>query len=287
MSQDMSKRASPPTIPSALTSLEEIKKRVAGRWIAVFLDYDGTLTPIVDDPAKALIQDSMRDALMGLSARCAVVIISGRDLKDVQEKVGIDDMVYAGSHGFDIAGPKGTRIRFQRGEDFLPLLDAAEGRLEEQLKPVSGAMVERKKYSVAVHYRRVKGDQVQKVEDAVERVIHDNPRLKKTSGKKVFEVQPGIDWHKGKAMLWLMEKMDIRGDVVPFYIGDDTTDEDAFASMPEGGIGIVVMDKPRPTAALCALKNPGQVEQFIRALTDILKKSLQYSFTPKNHLWKP
>jgi trehalose-6-phosphatase len=67
--------------------------------------------------------------------------------------------------------------------------------------------------------------------------------------------------------------MDLDGDnIIPFYIGDDTTDEDAFESLPERGIGIVVMENPRPTSAHYALKNPGEVEKFIRELTGIMKR---------------
>jgi alpha,alpha-trehalase len=261
-----------PTVPSALNSLETIRQLVAGQSIAVFLDYDGTLTPIVEDPEKALMDDGMRKALIELTKYCTVAVISGRDLRDVQKKVSIDDIVYAGSHGFDIAGPEEMPIQFQRGEEFLPLLDEVEESLSGRLKSISGALVERKKFSVAVHYRKVKTDLIKKVEEAVDEVIHDQHRLKKSSGKKVFEIQPRIDWHKGKALRWLREKTAPNGqEVVPFYIGDDTTDEDAFESLPERGIGIVVMGNPRPTAAQYALKTPAEVETFIRKLKEIVK----------------
>lgn len=110
-----------------------------------------------------------------------------------------------------------------------------------------------------------------KEEKAVDGVIDAQPRLKKSSGKKVFEVQPGMDWHKGKALLWLLERLGLDGeDVVPLYMGDDTTDEDAFGSLPDRGIGIVVMEEPRPTKASYALKNPEEVEIFIRRLAEIM-----------------
>ena len=266
-----------PLVPSALTSLKEIEKQIRGHGIAVFLDYDGTLTPIVDDPEKALIQEHMRNSLATLSNLCTVAVISGRDLSDVREKVGLDDIVYAGSHGFDIAGSKNMNVQSQRGEEFLPLLDTAEERLREQLESVEGALVERKKFSLAVHYRKVKKENVKTVEDIVDDVIHEQPRLRKSTGKKVFEVQPGIDWHKGKAMLWLIENMDLQEkDIVTFYIGDDNTDEDAFDSLPERGIGIAVMEKPRSTAARYVLKNPAEVEKFIRALAEFLGGIAEY-----------
>jgi trehalose-phosphatase len=93
------------------------------------------------------------------------------------------------------------------------------------------------------------------------------PRLRKSYGKKVYELQPKIDWHKGKALLWVLDELNLnRPDVLPFYIGDDTTDEDAFKVIKDRGIGIVVMEKPRPTQARYSLKNPEDVGEFLKAL---------------------
>src|SRR5438093_12639868 len=92
-------------IPSALEHVQEIGGRT-GR-AAVFLDYDGTLTPIVSQPEDAWLSDSMRQKLRELAARAPVAILSGRDLDDVRRRVNIDAIVYAGRHGFDIAAPHG------------------------------------------------------------------------------------------------------------------------------------------------------------------------------------
>src|SRR6266571_596282 len=107
-------------IPSALEHLQEVAGG-SGR-VAVFLDYDGTLTPIASQPEDAWLADSMRQTLRELAARAPVVaILSGRDLDDVRRRVNIDAIVYAGSHGFDIAGPRG--LRRQVATEFLPNLD--------------------------------------------------------------------------------------------------------------------------------------------------------------------
>jgi trehalose 6-phosphate phosphatase len=142
--------------PSALQSVEQILQRAEGRCLAVFVDYDGRLTPIVEDPQKALMSDSMRSTVSRLAQRCTVGVISGRNLKDVREKVGIEGIVYAGSHGFDIIGPEKGRMQLQQGKDFLPALDRAERLLKIALKKISGTVVERKRFSVAVHYRNIK-----------------------------------------------------------------------------------------------------------------------------------
>src|SRR5438128_1810884 len=149
-------------IPSALEHVQEIAGR-SGR-VAVFLDYDGTLTPIVSQPENAWLSDSMRQTLQELAARVPVAILSGRDLDDVRRRVNIDSIVYAGGHGFDIAGPRG--LRRQMATELLSNLDMAEKELHQALEGIPGARVERKLFSVAAHYRNVKENDVSAVERA-------------------------------------------------------------------------------------------------------------------------
>src|SRR6266404_1701646 len=151
-------------IPSALEHLQEIAGRSARS--AVFLDYDGTLTPTVSQPEDAWLSDSMRQTLRELAARAPVVaILSGRDLDDVRRRVNIDSIVYGGSHGFDIAGPGG--LRRQMATEFLPGLDVVEKELHQGLDGIPGAQIGRKRFSVAAHYRNVDENDVPKVEQAV------------------------------------------------------------------------------------------------------------------------
>ena len=93
-------------LPSALQRVNDIYGRLAGRTMAVFLDYDGTLTPIVRRPEDAELSQSMRQIIGRLAEHCPVAIVSGRDLQDVRSVVGVDRLYYAGSHGFDIDGPR-------------------------------------------------------------------------------------------------------------------------------------------------------------------------------------
>lgn len=252
-------------IPSALEHVQEIAKH-SGR-LALFLDYDGTLTPIVSQPEDASLSDSMRQTLRALAARMALAILSGRDLADVRRRVDIDGIVYAGGHGFDIAGPRG--LRTQMGRQFLPKLDTAEKELHEALAGISGARVERKHFSVAAHYRNVNETDVPSVERAVSEVAARHRELRRINGKKVFELVPDIEWDKGKAVLWLLETLGLeRGNVCPIYIGDDSTDEDALRVLQQRGIGIVVSEQPHATtAAHYLLKSPAEVERFLRELT--------------------
>jgi trehalose-phosphatase len=255
-------------IPSALEHVQDIAG--GNRQLAIFLDYDGTLTPIVSHPEKALLSDSMRQALQSLVMQASVAILSGRDLDDVGQRVNIDAIVYAGSHGFDIAGPRG--LRKEMATEFLPRLDMIEKELDKQLAGILGARVERKRFSIAAHYRNVNENDVSKVERAVSEVAARHRELRKMDGKKVYELLPDIDWDKGKAVLWLLEIPGLeRAKVRPIYIGDDRTDEDAFRALGQRGVGILVSEQPRSTAARYALKNPAEVERFLRELTLMTK----------------
>jgi trehalose-phosphatase len=255
-------------IPSALEHVQEIAEG-SGR-AAVFLDYDGTLTPIVSQPEDAWLSDSMRQTLRELAARAPVVaILSGRDLDDVRRRVNVDGIVYAGSHGFDIAGAGG--LRRELGAAYLPVLDTAETELREALDEIPGAQLERKHFSVAAHYRNVNENDAFRVVLAVDAVASRHRELRRMDGKKVYELLPDIDWNKGKAVVWLLETLGLEpGNIRPIYIGDDRTDEDAFRVLKQRGIGILVSEQSQSTAARYSLRDPAEVERFLRALTATL-----------------
>jgi len=255
---------------SALEHVQEIAGR-SGR-VAVFLDYDGTLTPIVSQPEDAWLSDSMRHELQALAAQAPVAILSGRDLDDVRRRVNLDGIVYAGSHGFDIAGPRG--LRKQVATEFLPKLDIAEKELQETLDGISGTRVQRKRFSIAAHYRNVEENDAPRVKRAVGEVTARHRELRRLDGKKVYELLPAIDWDKGKAVTWLLETLGLEsrsGGIRPIYIGDDRTDEDAFRALQQHGIGILVSEQLHPTAASYSVKDPDEVERFLRALTTRLR----------------
>src|SRR5712671_2478355 len=255
-------------IPSALEHVQDIARR--GDRLAVFLDYDGTLTPIVSHPEDAWLSDSMRQTLRSLAARVPVAILSGRDLDDVRGRAYVDGIVYAGSHGFDIAGAGG--LRRELGAAYLPVLDTAETELREALDEIPGAQLERKHFSVAAHYRNVNENDAFRVALAMEAVAARHRELRRMDGKKVYELLPDIDWNKGKAVLWLLETPELeRGNAFPIFIGDDRTDEDAFRALEKRGIGILVSEQPQVTAASYSLNNPEEVEEFLQKITGRLQ----------------
>ncbi len=257
--------------PSALVSAEKIFHCAGGRRLVVFLDYDGTLTPIVERPELATMTEDMRRTLRTLADHCTVAIVSGRDRPDVERLVNLDTLFYAGSHGFDIAGPHGQHFRHEEGRQFLPEIDRAERTLTEKLAGVKGALIERKKYSVAVHYRLVPTDRLAEIQEAVQALLSGLPNLKMKEGKKVYELQPRIDWDKGKAVLWLFGALKLDPlTALPLYLGDDITDEDAFRALTGIGIGIFVGERTASTAATYSLRNTTEVRQFLERLIALL-----------------
>jgi trehalose 6-phosphate phosphatase len=182
--------------------------------------------------------------------------------------------VVAGSHGFDIWSPEGGAIEHQAAAGSEGLLERVTSRLRDELEPIEGALIEPKKASVAVHYRLVSEEERPAVEAVVERLLADYAEeLKVTPGKMVYELQPKLDWDKGKAVLYLLDALDLeRDDVVPFYIGDDITDEHAFEALSRRGIGVFVgrADDPevggRTTAADFVLDSAEEVERFLDTL---------------------
>jgi trehalose 6-phosphate phosphatase len=260
-------------LPNALTSSEELASRVGDASPAVFLDYDGTLTPIVDRPEDAVISERMRETVRSLAQRCTVCVVSGRDRQTVQEMMGVHDLVVAGSHGFDIWSPEQGTIEHSAASGFEELLAGVTAELQEALGSIEGAAVEPKRASVAAHYRLASDSGRRQVKEVVVRLLAAHPdELKMTPGKMVYEIQPKLDWDKGKAVLHLLGVLGFDDDQVPIYVGDDITDEDAFEALACRGIGVIVAspDDPeaqsRTTAADFVLDSVQEVERFLDSL---------------------
>jgi trehalose 6-phosphate phosphatase len=261
-------------LPNALTDGAELQQQLGAARPAVFLDYDGTLTPIVERPEDAVITDSMRDTVRRLAERCTVCVVSGRDRQVVQDLMGVHDLVVAGSHGFDIWSPDEGTLEHDAAAGYEELLDRVTARLHEALRDIDGVVIEPKRASVAVHYRLVDEQERPRVRAVVDAVLADHPDdVKVTPGKMVFELQPNIAWDKGRAVLHLLGALQLDGDdVLPIYIGDDLTDEHAFQALAGRGVGIFVGNPGDPevagrtTAADYVLGSIDEVERFLDRL---------------------
>ena len=97
--------------------------------------------------------------------------------------------------------------------------------------------------------------------------------MRKTRGKKIFELRPNMDWDKGKAVLWLLGALDFNeAGVVPLYLGDDITDRDAFQAIRGKGISFLVAEQPQPSCADYRLSDTADVRAFLNELTAVLSE---------------
>ncbi|XXG77834.1 hypothetical protein AAC387_Pa08g1908 [Persea americana] len=283
--------------PSALTSFEQITNYAKGKRMALFLDYDGTLSPIVDDPNNAFMSQAMRDAVQEVANHYPTAIISGRRRDKVYEFVGLTELYYAGSHGLDIMGPvthsvpvddnpnyirstdkEGKEVNlFQPANEFIPMIDEVFRSLVENTKGIKGAKVENNKFCLSVHYRLVDEKNWATVANCVHDILKEYPHLQLTYGRKVLEIRPIINWDKGKAVEFLLESLGLSqcDDVLPIYVGDDRTDEDAFKVLRERnrGYGILVSALPKESNALYSLRDPSEVMDFLKSLVRWKKNS--------------
>ena len=262
------------SLPHALKDAGLLADRMAGRRPAIFLDYDGVLTPIVDRPEDAVMSERMRATVRDLAARCPVCVVSGRDRRVVQQLMGVDDLVVAGSHGFDIWSPRQGTIAHDAATGHEQLIATVTERLRSDVRSIRGVTVEPKHASVAVHFRLTAPEDHDRVASVVRALLAEySDQLKVTPGKMVYELQPKIDWDKGKAVVYLLGVLGLdTDDVVALYLGDDITDEDAFRALGGRGIGIIVGHPDdaevadRPTAADFALSSTDEVERFLTTL---------------------
>jgi trehalose 6-phosphate phosphatase len=261
-------------LQNALEHEDELNRRLEGKRPAVFLDYDGVLTPIVDRPEDAVISEGMQRVVRDLAERCVVCVVSGRDRKVVQGLMGLDNLIVAGSHGFDIHDPATGTITHDASSGFEDLVAEVTERVRAGAAEIEGTLVEPKHASVALHYRAVDPAEHARVQELVDAVLAEHPgELRVTPGKFVHEIQPKIDWNKGKAVDHLLGVLGLDGDdVVPIYLGDDVTDEDAFRTLGERGrgVGILVIDAAdaagRDTDATAVLATVDDVGRFLDGL---------------------
>lgn len=258
-------------LPSAFEALPHLLG-AAGR-PSVFLDYDGTLTPIVLRPEMATLAPTMRAALARLAEVAEVAVITGRDVDDALRLLGLPGVTVAGSHGFEVARPNGHRVVLGGGDSYRPALASAEREVERHLPRVDGARLERKRFALALHYREVPVARHAEVIALASEVAANHQGLRLAHGKMVVELRPDVDWDKGRVVETLLDQRREPGPVT--YLGDDVTDEDAFEALGRiaGPTAAVIVGERAagPTAARYALDDVTAVQRWLDALTEGLR----------------
>ena len=276
--------------PNAIMEREKFAEMARGKLLTVFLDYDGTLTPIVPEPDEAFMSDAAREAVRECARTFPTAIISGRSRHKVSQFIKLTELYYAGSHGLDIVGPASTAdgtpvedtIAHQPAQWARDVMDRVAKDLATQCADIPGVNVEHNMFCVSCHYRAVSEEDRPRVEKVVDALCEAEECLIKHDGKMVWEVRPRVAWDKGKALSYLrdaiMPNLKERGfapeDVFTIYIGDDVTDEDAFMEINEElgdhlGVGLLVSSAPKVSAAKFSLRNCDEVLQFLRMVREL------------------
>jgi trehalose 6-phosphate phosphatase len=145
----------------------------------------------------------------------------------------------------------------------------APGYLRSELDNIDGVIIEDKGLTASVHYRIVapeKLGELKRIFTEITKPYVMAGQIKIGRGKKVLEIRPNIDWDKGKAVLWIIDALNPGGEVLPIYIGDDKTDEDAFRALGGKGITILVSNTPRKSNAEYFLRDVNEVKLFLEKL---------------------
>ncbi len=261
-----------------LTAWPLVMQRIKLAKHVLFLtDFDGTLTPIVARPELANLTTSMRLLLQELrqTNNMTLGVISGRALDDIRNKVGITGIIYAGNHGLEIEGP-GINFINPLANEIKPIIKVVGYILKKTLGTMRGVFVEDKGLTLSVHYRLAEDNQTENVKNTLDRVVggaQASGKVKITDGKKVYEVRPGVDWNKGKAIRLLMKKYGrggYRSGLMAIFLGDDLTDEDGFEVIEKygNGLSIFVGEANTDTSARYYLRSPMEVEVFLSRLLE-------------------
>ncbi len=265
----------------------DVKETVFKEWLAkprrgLLTDVDGTLSPIVDRPEAAEITPRSKILLTTLQAYLPLVaVISGRAAADVQARVGIPGIVYAGNHGLE---------RWQNGQAeasdavkaFRPAMQTVLNGLSHFEQTHPGVMLEDKGVSLSVHYRQATPPEAAAValRPVITQLTQDNG-LRLFEGRMLFEVRPPLDVHKGTAFRALVTEYKLDAAV---YIGDDTTDVDAFQAARDlreaglcyaFGLGVTSDETPLPVleTADFLVEGISGVEAFLDWLLKALSAS--------------
>lgn len=233
----------------------------------LLLDFDGTLAPIVKSPEIASLSPQTKGLLQNLSQKPKyyLAIISGRQLEDLKEKIGLPNIIYGGNHGLE-------------GEIFdrkfsLPIANEASmtlKKIREQLDRVAnkftGVFIENKNLALSFHYRLASKLQVHAIKSLFKKTLKPYTKdelITIVSGKMVFDIFPNLNWNKGSFAKLAIREIQRRTNSTPIavFIGDDTTDEDVFQALKKG-ITIRV-GRNRRSSAKYNVENIREVFRFL------------------------
>ncbi len=247
----------------------KLKERLAvlnaghGR-LLVGLDFDGVLSEITSHPADAALSPRTAKAIEKLSGRedTRLAVLSGRRIGELQKLVGLPGIYYSGNHGLQIEGPG---IQWTHPE--ATAMDRALWQtLMKEIRAIPGALVEHKSLGAAVHYRQVPPSYRRRLQGIVRDYLRGlGPRFRILRGKKIYDLRSSLDWDKGRALAMIRDRLTEARSWNALFIGDDTTDEEAFRTLGPGALTVRVGRVSRSNARYVIPRRP---------LVDILLEKL-------------
>jgi trehalose 6-phosphate phosphatase len=244
--------------------------------IFLFLDYDGTLTPIRKKPEQALLSSSVGKTLKSLSSfpQIELTIVSGRALNEIHKLINLDSLNYVGNHGLEIK-TKSFQDEILHAEKIRKNIASFCQRIKRSTKEYSGILVENKGLTASIHYRLAKSEIRPELRKIISSIIFPfRPEYELRDGKKILEIRPKSRRDKG----WAVDKI-IRlygskrnPSSLYFYFGDDLTDEDAFEiTNLRRGFSVLVGKGGGSSKARYYLENSKEVHTFLTCLNQELK----------------
>ena len=259
-------------MPHLLNVWHQVSRRLRDQaQVLLLFDYDGTLTPIVEHPNDAVLPAPVKQLLSRLesSDKFLVGVVTGRSLSDISGRVGLPGLIYAGNHGLEIMAP-GLEFVHEAAAALASVQEEIGARLREAMVGEAGVIVEPKGLSLTVHYRMAPDSRERQINEAFGATVApfvESGSVRITTGKKVLEVRPNVEWDKGKAIAKLEETF--TGASLTVFFGDDRTDEDGFRVVQDsGGIAVFVGPARQPTVALHRVDAPEDVAQVLELLAD-------------------
>lgn len=232
--------------------------------LLIMLDYDGTLSPIVQRPSEATMAEGTVELLEKLNALpgTAVAIISGRAMGDLRNRIPCEGIVLFGNHGLECLGL--APLISVPEKELRAMMASLEVTLQRALSRFTGVLIENKGPIISVHYRQAVDEEG--IRKAAIAASAGTTGLLVAEGKKVLEFRPDLPINKGTAVRTLVQQMEERcgRPLLALYAGDDTTDEDAFAQL-EVGVTILVGDE-RHTRARYRLEGPSELRRFLEMI---------------------
>jgi trehalose 6-phosphate phosphatase len=249
-----------PALPAQV--IAEVEDRIqSANSVSLFLDFDGTLVPITANPAPHL-DPNVLETLKLLSSQefLTTTIVSGRAVEDLYGRIRLENLIYAGNHGLEIFG-RDLRFVEPLAWSRREQLETLCGELGAQLRPIPGVLAEYKGLTASVRYRLAAEADVAEIQAAVYAAVDRNGEVFRVNpGRKVLEIVPCTGWHKGAAVNWINSHL-AETPALSIYLGDDTSDEDAFSILPDAitiKVGLAGV-----TCARYQLPDPAAVHEFL------------------------